>query len=248
MATLGVKWRQTEEFVRAEFRAMMYHEDLKLPAKEFEYLKTMLLRRIGTMMRVYTHKPVLNNPMARFLWVLFDRLDAGQRGEILLADSKNVIQAWRENISVHTQELAFMADRKNWLRYWSIQNYLLHVRGIGSMDDVVLLDAFEQRAIYLEYASDPRYAYCNNCAIQWTGCNVKDIDRYYGGNFSFYKKGTDLTIITSNGPLTLKHGDWTWPDTGDGIDGGDITHLMVRKLETGQPGIWFKPGSTIIGS
>ena len=243
MATLGIKWRQTEEHARAELRALMYNEPLKLPAKEFEYFKTFFLRRITNMVRIYTHKPMLNNAMLRFLWVFFNRLDPDQRKDIEQDDTTNAIQAWRQNVSCHVTELEYMAQYKNWPGYYSTARYLEHVRGITNLDDCWMVESHVIATIIVEFSKDPRYAYCNNNAIQWTGNNKADIAKYYGDNFDLVKMGDDLEIHTCNGPLYMKLGDWTWPDTADGIDGGDYTYLMKRRLETGEPGIWIKPGS-----
>ena len=243
MATLGVKWKQTEEFARASLRTEMFNDDLTLPEKDFDHFKVFLLRRIGNMLKIYIDKPMFNNPMVRFLWVMFNRLDATQRKAIEDLDEGKVIEAWRQSVSCHVAELEYMAARSNWKHYWSVENYLRYVRGIENMDGVWLIDNDLALSIFLELASDPRRAYASNLAIQWTGDNMNDIHRYYGENFDLYKSGTDLVISTGAGPLTVKLGNWTWPDSADGIDGGDYAHLIKRKLEIGI-GIWIKPGST----
>lgn len=245
MATLGVKWRQTEEHARAEARAFMYNESLTLPVDEFMFFKRFILKRIGNMVRIYTHKPMLNNAMIRFLWVFYNRLDPVQRNAIEHEDSKNVIQAWRENVTPHITELEYMSKKHHWLDYYSTTRYLEYVRGITNLTGVELVDNSVLTAIFEEFSKDPRRAYCNTEAIQWTGSNKRDIEKYYDYNFDLVVCNDTLTINTCNGPLHMALGDWTWPDTADGIDGGDYLYLMKRKMETGQPGIWIKPGSSV---
>lgn len=247
MATLGVRWRETEEFAWREVQCIMYNYPLKLPDNEFEFFKRMLLRRLGIMVRVFTHKPMINNPMVKFLWVVFHRLDREQRREIEADDIHGVIQAWRDNMASHPAELEELDAYRAWGQYWSTKNYLLHVHGITSMDGVELIDDVTTRKLITKAQNDPRRAYCNNLAIQWTGDNKGDIERYYGKHFDFYTSGDDLVISTGVGPLTVKLGHWTWPDSSDGIDGGDYTYLIQRKLEIGI-GLWIKPGSNPIAS
>lgn len=158
MATLGVRWRQSEEFVRASLRSVMFNEDLTLPEKDFNHFRTFLLKRIGNMVRIFENKPMFNNPMIRFLWVLFNRLDEQQRKAIEDIDEGKVIQAWREKVACHVAELEYMADRSNWREYWSMENYLLHVHGIGDMNGVVLVSADTALDIYLKLTEDPKWS------------------------------------------------------------------------------------------
>lgn len=245
MATLGIKWRQTKEHLQAELYALMYNSPLTLPVDEFMFFKQFILKRIGNMVRIYTHKPMLNNPMIRFLWVFYNRLDPAQRKAIEYEDSHNVIQAWRENVAPHVTEIEHMNDYRNWYIYYTTEKYLEYVRGITNMDGVEMVDKEVCKSIIEEFARDPRRAYCNNDAIQWVGYNKRDIEKYYGNNFDYIVTGDNLTINTCNGPLHLELGHWTWPDTADGIDGGDYGYLLKRRMETGEPGIWIKPGSSV---
>jgi hypothetical protein len=158
MATLGVKWRQSDEFARASLRSVMFDEDLTLPEKDFNHFREFLLNRIGNMVRIFQNKPMFNNPMIRFLWVMFNRLDERQRKAIEDMDEGNVIQAWRNNVACHLTELEYMANRSNWREYWSVKNYLLHVHNIVNMEGVELVSADKALAIYLELTDDPKWS------------------------------------------------------------------------------------------
>jgi hypothetical protein len=241
MATLGRIWQQTEEHARAELYTFMYNAPLTLPADEFDFVKRRILYRIPTMLKVHVSRPMINNPSAKFLWVLYNRLDPVQKQAILADDTEGAIAEWGRNFEHHPAAYDHMADPRNWVCYYSTQRYLEYVRNITNPDYYDLYPSDKISVIFKEFAQDPRRAYCNNEAIQWTGANRDDIELYYGKHFKTSFDGGDLIIHTGVGDQRLKVGDWTWPDTTDGIDGGDYLYLMRRRAEAGIPGIWFKP-------
>lgn len=245
MATLGRIWQQSVEHVRAELYALMYKAPLVLPEEEFEFFKRYILQRIATLLQVYTTRPMINNPSVRFLWVFFNRLDPAQRQAIRDLDTGDVLGRWGQEMAAHPAANEHMLNYSSWVGYYSTKNYLEYVRNTTNPDYYDLQPPGVSMEIFSEFAHDPRRAYCNNEAIQWTGSNKRDIEIYYGNHFSTTVCNDDLIIHTGVGDLTLALGEWTWPDTADGIDGGDHLAMIKRRLETGLPGIWIKPGSKV---
>lgn len=248
MATLGRIWQQTVEHARTELYALMYKQPLVLPEEEFEFFKSYLLQRIHTLLQVYTTRPMINNPSVKFLWVLFNRLDPEQREAIRDLDSRDVLFDWERQMIVHPLANNHMMDYRNWGCYYSTEKYLEYVRNITNQDYYDLQPASVTSQIFIEFAHDPRRAYFNGEAIQWTGDNRGDIELYYGKQFNTSFNNGDLIIHTGTGDHRLKLGDWTWPDAADGIDSGDHVYILKRRLDTGLPGLWIKPGSKSITS